>query len=244
MSSVVGAASPARPFTLVLLPGLDGTGVLFDPLVEALPANITPRVVRYPVDRPLDYQELYPQVAASLPQGEPFVILGESFSGPLALMAAERRPPGLLGVILCATFVTTPAPFLPAAAHRLAGPPLFELFPAFARAKARLTGFSTTRLQHLLAKAHGQVKPAVYAHRLRAVLKVDVTDALLACPVPILYIRGSYDMVVPPRCLAAIRRARPSVQAVMLRAPHLVLQTRPHEASHSIADFAADLTPI
>jgi pimeloyl-ACP methyl ester carboxylesterase len=147
-------------------------------------------------------------------------------------------------VVLCATFITSPAPYLPRRAHRLAAPPLFELFPAFARAKALLTGFSTSRLQHLLAKAHGQVKPAVYAHRLREVLKVDVTEALRACPVPVLYIRGSFDMVVPPRCLAAVKRARPSVQSVELRAPHLVLQTRPAESARSIAEFAADLDPI
>jgi pimeloyl-ACP methyl ester carboxylesterase len=143
MSLPAGAASAARPFTLVLLPGLDGTGVLFEPLLDALPEHVAPRVVAYPVDRLLDYQELAPLIAARLPKGEPFVLLGESFSGPLALMAAERRPPGLLGVILCATFVTSPAPYLPRRAHRLAAPPLFELVPAFARAQALLTGFST-----------------------------------------------------------------------------------------------------
>src|SRR5262245_49457412 len=40
--------------TLVLLPGMDGTGELFAPLIAALDQSLTPLVVRYP-DEALDY---------------------------------------------------------------------------------------------------------------------------------------------------------------------------------------------
>ena len=33
---------------VVLLPGLDGTGILFKPFIEALPKNIETLVVSYP----------------------------------------------------------------------------------------------------------------------------------------------------------------------------------------------------
>lgn len=42
------------PCVLVLLPGMDGTGELFAPLIEALRPDVTAVVVRYP-DLPLDY---------------------------------------------------------------------------------------------------------------------------------------------------------------------------------------------
>ena len=43
--------------TLVLLPGLDGTGMIFEPLLTHLPEEIDAQVVRYPVDRPMSFQE-------------------------------------------------------------------------------------------------------------------------------------------------------------------------------------------
>ena len=43
------------PLQLVLLPGMDGTGDLFDPLLSALPAAPPPVVLRYPAREPLDY---------------------------------------------------------------------------------------------------------------------------------------------------------------------------------------------
>jgi pimeloyl-ACP methyl ester carboxylesterase len=43
---------------LVLLPGLDGTGIFLQPLLEALPANVRPLVVSYPVSGSNRYVDL------------------------------------------------------------------------------------------------------------------------------------------------------------------------------------------
>ena len=37
---------------LVLLPGMDGTGILFEPLLEILPSDLHAKVVSYPVNEP------------------------------------------------------------------------------------------------------------------------------------------------------------------------------------------------
>ena len=49
---------------LVLLPGMDGTGVLFEPLLEVLPCEFEPIVVRYPPDKALGYEALLDVVQA------------------------------------------------------------------------------------------------------------------------------------------------------------------------------------
>ena len=54
--------------TLVLLPGLDGTGDLFTNFVSALPSNLDARIVRYPADRFVSYAELFPFVADGCPE--------------------------------------------------------------------------------------------------------------------------------------------------------------------------------
>ena len=102
-----------RPIYIVLLPGLDGTGLLFRPLIEKLPAYIKPIVVNYPTDEKLGYADLLPLALNALPKNEPFILLGESFSGPLSIMLAVSRPPGLKAVVLSTSFVKCPQRLIP-----------------------------------------------------------------------------------------------------------------------------------
>src|SRR5689334_18272732 len=103
---------------LVLLPGLDGTGVLFRPFLKLLPSSIEPIVVAYPPRQALGYDELLPLVRSTLPKNKPFVLLGESFSGPLSLRIAAERPIDLKGLILAGSFISCPLGFVPTAAER------------------------------------------------------------------------------------------------------------------------------
>jgi pimeloyl-[acyl-carrier protein] methyl ester esterase len=97
---------------LVLLPGLDGTGKLFSEFVNSLGSSVDSRIVAYPKDQPLGYDELEALVMAAIPRNQPFVLLGESFSGPLAIRIAARAPAGLAAVILSASFAKNPFPWL------------------------------------------------------------------------------------------------------------------------------------
>ncbi len=84
------SASPTtEPVTLVLLPGLDGTGILFTPLVVALGNGRRVIVVTYPTsEKAQTYAKLHEVAGAALPPSGPLVLLGESFSGPLAISLA------------------------------------------------------------------------------------------------------------------------------------------------------------
>ncbi|MCE9589201.1 MAG: lysophospholipase [Planctomycetes bacterium] len=217
---------------------MDGTGVMSEPFTRVLPPELPPAVLSYPPDRVLAYDQILPLVQKSLPCLEPFILLGESFSGPLALMAAAQSPPGLCGVVLCASFVRSPARWVPRMFHRVAGASASRLVPRFIQRKALLGRYVTPYLAQLLDRAHATVAPPVLAARVRAVLAVDVVAQLKACPVPILYLRGEHDRVVSERSLQIILREQPSVQVVTLPAPHLVLQTQPEAAARAIHAFA------
>lgn len=223
---------------LVLLPGLDGTGVLFRPFVRALPPEIDATVVALPTDEPLDYPDLVRHVSPLLPTNGPYVLLGESFSGPLALFLAASDPPGLRGVILCASFIRNPT-FVPAWLRFLAGSWLFRLTPAFVQAKALLGGYSSPELRPLLAEAHGAVSPAVMAGRVRSLLTVDAAEALRAVRAPLGYLQGTRDHVVPPSNLRRIEALRPDLRVYPIDAPHLLLQVRPEEAAKAVSSFVS-----
>lgn len=222
---------------IVLLPGLEGTGVLFRPFVERLPRELSPIVVSYPPDRQLGYEHLLEIVLRHLPRGEPFVLLGESFSGPLALMAAATCPPGLKALVLCATFVQNPTWIRWRGLASFVHPFVFRLYPKFSAAKALLGRYSTPELRQLIADAIGAVRPEVFSHRVKEVLRVQVADKLAACPVPVLYLRGSRDLVVPGRNLREIRELLPALQTATLDAPHMVLQCQPAAAAQAVAEF-------
>ncbi len=57
MSEVAGKSDQPIPM-LVLLPGLDGTGKLFSEILKSLEGRVATRIIDYPKDIPLGYDEL------------------------------------------------------------------------------------------------------------------------------------------------------------------------------------------
>ena len=224
--------------TLVLLPGLDGTGWLFRPLLEVLPPTLPAMVVAYPPDRELGYEALLKHVLDALPADGPFILLGESFSGPLALMAAARRPAGLAGVVLCASFDRCPHPYVPRWVGSLVRPGLVRILPRPSQIRGLLGRDATSELKVLLRETLAVVAPEAIACRLRAVLAVDATAELARCPVPLLYLRGSRDWVVPFWNARRVRRVLPAAEVCVISSPHMVLQTQPRLAAEALVRFA------
>ena len=226
---------------LVLFPGLDGTGVLFRPLLAALPPDIEPIVVTYPPREPLNYNELMPLVSASLPRNDRYVLLGESFGGPLTLRIAASRPSGLQGLILCGSFVTCPFDAVPAWLSFAVRPLPFRLFPFFLALQSLLGMYETREHRDLGKEAIGQVMPEVFALRVREIMRVDVTAELNMCGMPILYLQGMRDRIVGANNLRRIRALKPDVRTVRIDCGHMILKTQPLESARAIAEFMADL---
>jgi len=228
---------------LVLLPGLDGTGVLFRPFLNVLPPDVEPVVASYPAQKPLSYAELLPLAQAALPVDEPFVLLGESFGGPLALRVAATQPRGLQAVILCGSFASCPFALVPKWAGSLVRPWPFRAFPLFAKVKERLGLYATKEHYALSIEALTQVAPAVFAKRIREIIHIDVAAELRNCAVPILYIQAARDRIVPASNLRRILAIKPDVQSVAIDASHMILKTAPAAAARIILDFIAKETP-
>lgn len=228
--------------TLVLLPGMDGTGTLFDPLRERLPASMPVEVVGYPRDRPLGYPELTRVALDALPAGRPVVVLGESFSGPIALRLAAERRDDCRGVILSASFASSPYPV-----GRLAG--LVDAVPirAFARGfgpRWLMGRWKTPELVERYEAALDAVAPDVLRARVRAVAAVDETATLASIDRPTLYLRPSADRVVPPSSVRTFSRFARSGTVETIDGPHLLLQCAPAPSARAIAAFVGARDPL
>src|SRR3984957_5204277 len=221
---------------LVLLPGLDGTGKLFSEFVKSLGSSVDSRIVAYPNDRALGYDELEALVLAALPRDRPFVLLGESFSGPIAIRIGARSPAGLVAVILCGTFAKNPFPWLGWARPLAAYLPLKSL-PRWVRAPLMWGSASPQRAPAQMQRAIAGVSPAVIRHRIAALLGVDESAALGAIRLPTLVLRARHDRVISRAATRWVVRTLPAARLVEIDGPHLLLQTRPAECAAVVLEF-------
>ena len=234
------SSPPMEPITLVLMPGLDGTGEQFAPLLRELPDSLVPLVVRYPRDRALDYDALLPIVVAQLPQNAPFVLLGESFSGPLAIRIASQQPSGLCALVLVATFHRRPVSSWLALGKTFARGPVFSRPPPAFVIRQMLAGRDAPdALVRGFQASSASVRSDVLALRVRAALEVDVSSALAEVRVPIVYFAARHDALVRAAIPDEMRALVPSLEVHSFATPHLLLQRQPREAAAALAEFAA-----
>lgn len=221
-------ASPELP-KVVALPGLHGSAALFEPLRSAATGAFELRPLSLPARPVASYAALANEVAPMLPP-EPFVLLAESFSGPLAVQLASRAPVSAL--ILCATFVTSP---VPRGLRGVAGTRLLPAVPPTAAIATALTGGDWRVAKRVRAELSA-LPPGVVRSRIRATLEVDEREALAGLRCPVLNVRATRDRLVPRASGLEIGELT-GVAPHELDGPHLLLQIAPSAAVHVIAGW-------
>lgn len=229
---------------IVLLPGLDGTGDCFEPFLRVVEdSNVIEKttVIRYRHDCVQSYAELEIEVRAQLPESEAFALLGESFSGPIALSIAATPPSNLKGVILVATFAKNPRPWLRNLRFAL---PLIsiKLAPDILINFALLGRDQTPALCRLLHKAIEQLDVSVFQGRLQQILAVDYQSRASQIALPCIYLRALDDKLVLKSASDSLIGVLKNVKAIDVPAPHFLLQVAPEVAAQHIQKFIAALT--
>jgi pimeloyl-ACP methyl ester carboxylesterase len=219
---------------LVLLPGMDGTGRMFEPFVRCLPAGLRATVVHYPADRECSMEELANIARAAIPADGPAIIVAESFSGLVACELLKRRPACVRGVVFVGAFLTTPSPLLvralsalPAGMRR-GGPIGLSLI-----GRACLGRWRSAEMLGLFKAALADVNPQVLAGRLRMILHPPSAPA--AIDVPACYLQAARDRLVPARCAAAFAALAAELEVIPIDGPHMLLQSRPAECWRAIS---------
>jgi pimeloyl-ACP methyl ester carboxylesterase len=225
---------------LVILPGMDGAAAPRVDFAAALGPGIEPHVVSYPPDPALGYMELEALARASLPTNRPYVLLGESFSGPIAISLAASRPQHLIGLILCVTFARNPLPVLASMPWLLPLVP-FGLAPMRVISAVLLGRFATAPLSEAVRATFDEVSTQTFKSRLGAVARADMRPALANVRIPVLYLRATEDRLVPRRCADAIARVAAQTRIVDIEAPHMLLQVAPFTAAATVRAFVDTL---
>jgi pimeloyl-[acyl-carrier protein] methyl ester esterase len=221
---------------LIILPGLDGTGTRLAPFQREMQRAVPTRIIGYPPDRPLGYAELESLVRESLPQTEPYVLLAESFSGPIAIRLAANPPTGLAGLILCGTFAKNPFPWL-RSVRALAVRIPFKSLPRWLRAPLLWGSGDPRQAPSRTERASAPVAKAVIRRRLHEVLTVDVTACLADISLPILILGATRDRIVPRSAARLLAQRTRHGELAEIDGPHLLLQSRPAETAAAVLRF-------
>lgn len=227
---------------VVILPGLDGTARLLEDFCAQLAGlGVPARAVAYPPDRPMGYEALEDYVLPRLP-ATPFVLLGESFSGPLAIRVASRAPAGLVGLALSTTFARAPVTALVPLASLVRFAPARP--PAAMLEWSLLGPWATPALKSALAGALRQVRPEVLRTRAAAALRVDASDRLARIGVPVLQFLARQDRLLSRSACRTLVAGLPQSHGVTLDGPHLLLQTAAQRCAREVVEFVGRLGAV
>jgi pimeloyl-[acyl-carrier protein] methyl ester esterase len=224
--------------TLVLLPGMDGTGELFANFSAELPKEMDVVTLAFPSNQFLPYPELLPWLADRVPKNRPYVLLGESFGSPLAVKFAATHPVNLVGLILVVGFISNPVRKWGPLPRLLARRFFFQFRPADFALEYFIAGAGAPKsILVAVNRATASVAPEVLAERARAVIDCDARQEIRQVKVPTLFLQASQDRLVGNECLEEIKRLHPETISISIRAPHLLLQREPRIAAQAVAQF-------
>jgi len=209
---------------LILLPGMDGTGLLFKPLLQFLDGLET-EVISLPNKGPQDYGSLSSEIAKRINQKE-YVLLAESFSGGIAEALLQDETQNIRHVIFVASFLSSPSRFLARLAsllpiRRLVSIPLISSF--FLRFLLLGRGASTESVM-LFREALYQVEPKILRTRLRHIASITNTGNSFKNEAT--YIRPTKDLLVNNR-ESEFRKMFPKLEIIEIEGPHFILQSQP-----------------
>lgn len=199
---------------LCLLPGLDGTGRLYAPLIQALGDAV--------VVEPWTYDSGH---------FDSYAALADAF-GPTMRRHAD--------IVLAASFVHRPLPasaMLTTVLQRMpaVAPPMFALERLLAG-----EGLSPA-LREELAHVLGALPLDVLRRRALAALRVDVRDELAGLPMPLLYLQARHDRLIWRRAGRQVARLARNARLEAIAAPHFLFQVAPLVAADAIRRFLREV---
>jgi len=214
---------------IVLLSGLDGTGELFTPFIDALSSSIKVQIISYDPNKEQSYDELVKYVISNLPK-EDFVLLAESFSGIIAYQVALTKPKQLKSLILVATFLENPRPillkFIPNS--KIFALPIPTLF-----IRLFLLGFVTkVETINLFKKVIKKVSPNVIEYRLNEIAQLKSAHKKL--DIKTTYIQASNDKLVPSSSLNSWQKVCTNIDVFQVTGSHLILQSNPKKCAEIV----------
>ena len=225
---------------IVLLPGLDGTGDLFARVAPLLANDFRVKIVRYPHDPNLGYAGYIELVRNEIADRQ-VILLGELFSGPVAIRVARQLGGQIKSTVLVATFVSNPWPgWLIRLAERVDP----RKTPTKIRDAILMGPYGDAELIAMVDEISRTLPRAVRSARLRAVADVDVRQDFSELQCPILVLHGRDDWLVRKGPMQKAVGEKGGARMIVIPGAHMLLQTQADVAAGEILFFARSSAEI
>ncbi len=220
---------------ILLLPGLDGTGMLFEKMKESFPDNLDVEVISYESLDGISFSEQASEVSRLIEDIDIFIV-GESYSGCVAYELYKLLGSRVKGIFFLASFISSPSLF-----SRLAGLlPVSMITPNFLSEKLLyLFGFSLIGSSSLTKPVFASIVKAdkyKLKTRLRNIASLGRPKQVIACPV--IYIRPSRDLLVSASAVRVLSEKCSDFKQILVKGGHFVAQSNPVECAKVIQDAA------
>jgi pimeloyl-ACP methyl ester carboxylesterase len=217
---------------IVLLPGLDGTGNSFNSLLRFLPVDEV-TVIALPDTGEQTYEALVDYCRARMPN-EPYILVAESYSGPIGIKLAANDNGMMKRLVLVATFASPPKPYISKLCSFLPIKWLIRLPLSGLASRMLFLGINTPKevLESFLSSV-ASVPSEVISQRLRVASSFELGVSSLS--VPVVYIQPTNDVLVPEKCFSVIEKLAANIELKRVHGPHFILQTNPKVCAEIIA---------
>lgn len=216
---------------VILLPGLHGSRALYASFVALAPPWASCRPLALPTIGEQSFDGIASTLEPELRPLEGFVLLGESFSGPIVARLAGRLGQKVALTVLCNPLVEMPFTPPVALAASLA---TSRGMPAWCA--AWLLAGGDRPLGRAALEAIRLLPRKVLEQRLSAAFSATSDDLVRRLTAPLLAILGTRDRLGSPARTRALLREIPFHAAAEIDGPHLIAQTRPAEVWQAISD--------
>jgi pimeloyl-ACP methyl ester carboxylesterase len=221
---------------LVLLPGMDGTGHLFAPLLHSIP-EFDCQIIPLPEEGNQCYPSITEWVKDKLPE-ENFILIAESFSGPIGLELAKAQPDNLKGIIFVATFLSPPNKLLTTLARFLPLKLMSRLpFSSYVLKRLFLGSGASNELVDLFRSTINSLPPSLISARLNTISSLVFSPARLDLPVG--YIQARSDKLIQKNKICEFKAKFKDILIKPIEGPHFILQAKPNECSEVIRELVS-----
>lgn len=211
---------------LILLPGLDGTGLLFQPLTQLLPAEIDYQVIplsSLSSDEPAEQA----MEIANLVGSSPCIVFAESYSGLIAYELCRQQKARIVHVIFAASFLGRPSAISRFAALLPIWPIRRKLAPAGFMNRLLFGNTDRKDLLPLFYQAFDTASSTDLKKRLSRI--TQLIPPLEDIEQPCTYLCAADDWLVSKNALVVFQQLCHKLDIVPVNGGHLIAQGQPHK---------------
>jgi len=217
---------------LVMLPGLDGTGLLFENLAQELSRKFEVTIISFEDVSGQSYQQQAAEVAEQL-KNDCIFIIAESYSGPIAYALTQLlKPNQISGIVFLASFISRPSP-IAYMAHLI--PSVLFKENRFTRKSLTYFGFNSHYESQLISAVFNSINMAnkiKLRNRLHNIATLQKAHNIIS--IPVTYIRPSKDRLVSRQAVNDLAKNCINYNEVSVSGGHFIAQLKPKECAEVI----------